>query len=573
MNMHFQGVTAMNSGHSSPSAIPSGHLKAASGNSGGGGNGVELVPASEIPMLPILWLWKFWLARGKFHILAGPPATGKTTLAIAVGAAFTIGGTLPDGTMAPVGTIVIWTCEDSVEDTVMPRLAAAGADLRRVLVLYGGKERGGRNRTFDFETDLPGLEAAVTHRGDVVLIIIDSIAHAIPASNNNSRVRKALDPLVALAERTSCAILGLTHVNKGSKKKDPLDRINGSVAIGALSRIAWVVARDESGGEDGTPRSVLVRAKSNLGPVEGGFAYHIDSVDVLITQGCVAHSSKVTWDGPLAGSPREILGDAEGATATGREDRKQEATAFLASLLAGGPKPVEEIGQMARDAGLSWATVRRASAEMGMSKFRPIGMHHWCWALDNRLAAQFSQPGQSNGFSPMDMPSGLPFMSNPLYAQSSPGGYPSPQMPHMGYQPAMQAQYPTPQNGEQLEQVEQLEQAGQLEQVDACTGLAGVPPPESTAGEMSVGSRYSEPEQPQAGGGVVAAVLGYALTEANRELLRRPLTVDDDVASYLTDVVDVAVGSYRDQLSRSEQSQLWDALWAALLPDIAGKRQ
>lgn len=348
-------------------------------------NGVELVPAIDIPILPVLWLWRFWLARGKFHILAGPPATGKTTLAIAVAATLSNGGTWPDGSHAPMGSVVVWTCEDGIEDTIKPRLVAAGANEERILVLYGGVENG-RRRQFDFERDMPGLEAAVKQRGDVVLIIIDSIAQAVPASNNNSRVRQALDPLVEFADRSNCAILGLTHVNKGSKKKHPLERINGSVAIGALSRVAWVAVRDENGGESGKPRSVLVRAKSNLGPVDGGFAYHVDAVDVPVWGGGVTHSSKVSWDEQLGGSPREIIEDAEGRSGgtSGREDRKQEAVNFLTTMLADEPRPTEMIEQAARSVGISWATVRRAAEELGVRKHRPMGSTAWAWELKNR---------------------------------------------------------------------------------------------------------------------------------------------------------------------------------------------
>lgn len=471
----------------------------ADGNLGGRRSGVDLVPASEIPMLPIRWLWKFWLAQGKFHILAGPPATGKTTLAIAIGAAFTRGGALPDGTVAPVGTVVIWTCEDGVEDTVMPRLVAAGADLRRILVLLGGKERG-RNRTFDFETDLPELEAEVALRGDVVLIIIDSIAHAIPASNNNSRVRKALDPVVALAERTGCAILGLTHVNKSSKKKDPLDRVNGSVAIGALSRIAWVVARDERGRDDGTSRSVLVRAKSNLGPVEGGFAYHIESVDIPIVQSDVTHTSKVTWDGPLVGSAMEILGAAEGDRASCRSDRRQEAADFLANLLAGGAMSTDEIGNMTRAAGLSWATVRRAAAEMEVEKYRPVGKHHWCWSLNRRGSVQLNQSSLASGLGPVGMPDLARFTSNasyPLgYVPDVRLAYPPSHAPSAGYQVAMAHRYsastdgsfPTQLISEQLEQhrrVEQDEQVGQPGSGGSAVEFTHQPCPDDRPGWVS----------------------------------------------------------------------------------------
>jgi len=45
---------------------------------------VELVGADQFKPEPIRWLWPGWLARGKLHVLAGAPGTGKTTLAMAL---------------------------------------------------------------------------------------------------------------------------------------------------------------------------------------------------------------------------------------------------------------------------------------------------------------------------------------------------------------------------------------------------------------------------------------------------------------------------------------------------------
>lgn len=45
---------------------------------------VELISADTIPPEPIQWLWEGWMASGKLHILAGPPGTGKTTVATAL---------------------------------------------------------------------------------------------------------------------------------------------------------------------------------------------------------------------------------------------------------------------------------------------------------------------------------------------------------------------------------------------------------------------------------------------------------------------------------------------------------
>ena len=88
--------------------------------------------ASEIKPEPIAWLWKYWLARGKFHVLAGVPETCKTTIALSYAAIISSGATWPDGTLAEVGSVVIWTSEDDPADTLVPRLMRMGADLDRI---------------------------------------------------------------------------------------------------------------------------------------------------------------------------------------------------------------------------------------------------------------------------------------------------------------------------------------------------------------------------------------------------------------------------------------------------------
>ncbi|PXX15211.1 AAA domain-containing protein [Paraburkholderia tropica] len=162
-------------------------------------NGPVLEVASEIPVLPVIWLWRFWLARGKLHILAGPPSTGKTTLALQVAATLTRGGTWPDGSQAPIARVVIWTCEDGIEDTIMPRLISCDVDPSRVYILRVTNENN-RTRAFDFTRDLVPLEAKVRELGDVALVIIDSIVQVVTGnSNNNSkRLGQAIRPRVLI---------------------------------------------------------------------------------------------------------------------------------------------------------------------------------------------------------------------------------------------------------------------------------------------------------------------------------------------------------------------------------------
>src|SRR5450432_3595654 len=117
---------------------------------------VELISGDKVKPQPIKWLWDGYLAAGKFHIVAGAPGTGKTTLALDLVATLTKGGHWPDGTDALAGDVIIWSGEDSIEDTLAPRLIAAGADMARVRFVRGVID-GGAWRSFDPAKDFAAL--------------------------------------------------------------------------------------------------------------------------------------------------------------------------------------------------------------------------------------------------------------------------------------------------------------------------------------------------------------------------------------------------------------------------------
>ncbi len=323
---------------------------------------VELKVASAIPVRPIRWLWPTWLARGKLHILAGAPGTGKTTIAIALAATVSCGGRWPCGAAAPVGNVLIWSGEDDPADTLVPRLVAAGADLARVYFV-GDTRDGMEIRSFDPARDLPVLGWKIDDIGSVALIVVDPVVSAVTGdSHKNTEVRRSLQPLVDMADRLGAAVLGITHFSKSSAGADPTERVTGSIAFGAVARVVLVTAkraRDEAG-----PARILARAKSNIGPDGGGYGYDLRQVD--IGQGVIA--STVLWGLEVEGSARDLLGQAE--VLTEAESPMEDAEQFLASLLMDGPVPAKRVRSESRDAGHAWRTIERAKAGMGILAVR-----------------------------------------------------------------------------------------------------------------------------------------------------------------------------------------------------------
>src|SRR5262249_14556279 len=117
---------------------------------------------SAIEMHAVDWLWPDRFAIGKLGLIVGLPEQGKDQILCDIAARITQGAEWPLGEgHARRGRVIILTVEDSLNDTVMPRLRAAGADLDRIEVIRTARE-GGKERMPSLVTD---LAAAPGHPG------------------------------------------------------------------------------------------------------------------------------------------------------------------------------------------------------------------------------------------------------------------------------------------------------------------------------------------------------------------------------------------------------------------------
>jgi putative DNA primase/helicase len=352
---------------------------------------VELIEASSLVVKPIHWLWPGWLARGKLHVLAGAPGTGKTTISMELAACVSSGRSLPGGFTPKRGRVLIWSGEDDPSDTLVPRLKAAGADLSKIRFV-GDIKAGSERNAFDPSRDVPKLVEAVGNDLDVALIVVDPIVSAVPGdSHKNAEVRRGLAPLVDLATRLDAALLGITHYSKGTQGRDPLERVSGSLAFGAVARVVWGTVKQQA--DEGQPSSLmLARAKSNIGPDGGGFVYAYEQVEVPGSPGVLA--SRVVWGAPVEGSARELLSEVD-ADDEGMEGR--DAAEWLRDLLADGPIEVKAIRKQGDDSGFSWRTLQRAMRRAGVvSKRGGFGLPA-TWSLASRATAAPVAPLSGNG--------------------------------------------------------------------------------------------------------------------------------------------------------------------------------
>ena len=121
-------------------------------------------PMSEVAARPVEWLWPGWIPLGKVTVLDGDPGLGKSTLLFDLAARLSRDGVMPDGAAGPVGASLILSAEDGEEDTIKPRLAAAGGDTTRLFTLSAVRGDDGEERPPEMPRDLPVIEAAAAER-------------------------------------------------------------------------------------------------------------------------------------------------------------------------------------------------------------------------------------------------------------------------------------------------------------------------------------------------------------------------------------------------------------------------
>jgi replicative DNA helicase len=324
----------------------------------------------EILATALTWLWPQRLALGKLALIAGEPGAGKSQLSCRFAAAVSTGGTWPDGSSAPRGSVVLICCEDDAADTIRPRLEAAGADLSRVHILDWVAKSGIRQH-FSVGADVDALSALLKSIGDVRLIIIDPISAYMGRADSHvvADVRQALAPIQSMAAELGPAVVLISHLNKNSGA-GAMARVSGSGAFVAVVRSAWLVAVDPE--DSDRRRRVLAPLKNNLGDDRTGFAYRIEPWH----RDDIASSLVVFEAGIVTTTANDLLDRGRRGGDNDANSALADAEAFLQSELADGPKASSKVDKAARDAGISPASLRRARKALGV-RSRKDGSGAW----------------------------------------------------------------------------------------------------------------------------------------------------------------------------------------------------
>lgn len=342
------------------------------------GRHLELVDLRSFDMAVSRFAKRDWYPLGDVSIVSGSGGIGKSCITLADVAAATR-GELEGDLEGPQHCILL--CHEDAGGTIRARLTAAGADLALVHLvrITETTETGTYERIPDLNADLLALEAAVTSTG-ATIVVIDPIQSYVEGDDHRREVvRKVLDPLISMVQRTGIALIGVAHTNKGGGKSG--DKISGSHAWRDACRSHLFAAGDKNTGE----KSITLDKSNHTDKAGTSWAFETVGVDVEMSDGTVAPVPVARVIGETDLSAEAIINrapDTEG-------DDRNPAQAFLLDYLEehggeGTAKDILKAGQAAGFDNTELKNARRRSRNPKITSEKSGGRGTpWVWRIDD----------------------------------------------------------------------------------------------------------------------------------------------------------------------------------------------
>ena len=300
---------------------------------------VPMLCYKDIEQTSVEWLWFPYIPFGKLTIIQGNPGEGKTYFAMMLTAACTNRKLFPNMEDVEPFNVIYQTAEDGMGDTIKPRLVEAGADLSRVMVIDDSEE------VLTLSDDR--IEKAV-RQNHVQLVIIDPVQAFIGADvdmNRANEVRPVFRKLGMIAEKTSCAIVLIGHLNKSSGTQSTYRGL-GSIDIMAAVRSLIFIGKVR---KDPTTR-VLIHEKSSLAPPGETMAFKLGDEEGF------------RWVGAYEISADELLDGKEGKAT---ETKLERGAKLIQELLVDKNEiSIRELDDKAKEQGISGRTMRDVRSRM-----------------------------------------------------------------------------------------------------------------------------------------------------------------------------------------------------------------
>lgn len=313
----------------------------------------KLTEASTFKTKRKQFLWNGFIPLGTSTLMSGRGGVGKSTMSLHIAAQVTRGTCDGDLRGQPRDVLIV-SPEDEPEAVTIPRLRAAGADLKRVKFLSVETHIDGETTEGQIilPYHIPVIKEAVEISG-AALIILDPVIAVIDGNNNKAQeVRQAVSPLDRLAQELNITIILIAHFNKGSG--DVAEKVTGSHAWRDVARSLLVFGHDKD-----NDQVIMSQDKANYTKNAGNLAFKIEEAAVPTDEGENTHVGVVK----IMGATDTTVNDIINRSVSSEDFEDDEAGRWLLSYLEGkedleATRP--EIFKAARANGFSESTVKRA---------------------------------------------------------------------------------------------------------------------------------------------------------------------------------------------------------------------
>ena len=344
--------------------------------------------ADKYVMTELTWLWPQKIPKGKVIFFTGKPDCGKSLTAADVIARITTGRGWPDGsenTTTP-SRVLLASSEDDPNDTLVPRLKAAGADLSKVELVVGtmiemknkNKPRVKRRSNLDLKRDCKHLLEALKENPDIALLVLDPISSFFGAGadqNKDADVRPVMDEITKMCSKSGLTVVGIIHNNKRSDV-DAVGKVSGATALAASVRAVWGF------GKDAEDKSLyhMSHVKGNLAEDKSGLNYTIVGVPVNIN-GKDVKVPRIVWGVKCEMDADDLL--KEERSMKDAKDYKVEAAKALIKAQRF-PVQASKVYALAESQGIGGTTMNNARTSLMRDGFATLAKKHegvWWWHM------------------------------------------------------------------------------------------------------------------------------------------------------------------------------------------------
>jgi putative DNA primase/helicase len=328
----------------------------------------------------VTWLWPERFPMGKISLISGKPDNGKSQVTLDIIARTTTGADWPDGTKNELGPrdVLMAVAEDDLNDTVRPRLEAAGADLSRIKVINRIRtqefdEKAGKKsaiRRLQLSDDIKKLKMAIEANPQVALVVVDTLTSFFGDVNANADqdIRPLMDALIRAFGDCKACFIGVIHHNK-KNDADAIQSILGASSVAGAVRSAYSCSRDPENEDE----FYFTLVKNNLTKKRSGMKYKIAEKTVGIIS-----APYVEWAGETEKNANDVMALAKEA----RDEKRHgvdKARLFIPFALQNGPRPARELYKEAEAEGISSDQMRRAKDQLAVKVTKQGNI--WFWSL------------------------------------------------------------------------------------------------------------------------------------------------------------------------------------------------